>query len=84
MHLSLLQDCVLFHDTLYKNIQYGDLSKPPEAVYQAAQMAELDEAVRTRFPHQYDTQVGERGLKLSGKQRGGADSTKTFVTRLKI
>ncbi|XP_076444479.1 iron-sulfur clusters transporter ABCB7, mitochondrial-like [Babylonia areolata] len=63
------QDCVLFHDTVFHNIHYGDLSQPPERVYEAAQMAEIHDAIMTRFPLKYDTQVGERGLKLSGGEK---------------
>ncbi|BFZ09671.1 hypothetical protein BsWGS_12710 [Bradybaena similaris] len=63
------QDCVLFHDTVYHNIAYGNLSATREEVYQAAQMAEIHDAVVNRFPHKYDTQVGERGLKLSGGEK---------------
>ncbi|KAL0891813.1 hypothetical protein ABMA27_015078 [Loxostege sticticalis] len=62
------QDCVLFHDTIYHNLHYGDLSKSPEEVYKASKMAELHESVVT-WPKGYDTQVGERGLKLSGGEK---------------
>ncbi|XP_068630901.1 iron-sulfur clusters transporter ABCB7, mitochondrial isoform X3 [Battus philenor] len=62
------QDCVLFHDTIFHNLHYGDLSKPPEEVYKASKMAELHESVRT-WPKGYETQVGERGLKLSGGEK---------------
>ncbi|XP_050676014.1 iron-sulfur clusters transporter ABCB7, mitochondrial isoform X2 [Leptidea sinapis] len=62
------QDCVLFHDTMLHNLHYGDLSKPLEEVYKAAQMAELHESVKT-WPKGYDTAVGERGLKLSGGEK---------------
>ena len=57
---------MLFHDTVYNNIHYGDLSKTQEDVFTAATMAEIHETISTRFPKGYDTQVGERGLKLSG------------------
>ncbi|KAJ0179659.1 hypothetical protein K1T71_004250 [Dendrolimus kikuchii] len=62
------QDCVLFHDTIYHNLHYGDLSKSQEDVYKASQMAELHESVKT-WPKGYETQVGERGLKLSGGEK---------------
>ncbi|GBP80535.1 ATP-binding cassette sub-family B member 7, mitochondrial [Eumeta japonica] len=62
------QDCVLFHDTIYHNLHYGDLSKPREDVIRASQMAELHYSVET-WPKGYDTQVGERGLKLSGGEK---------------
>ncbi|CAG5120057.1 unnamed protein product, partial [Candidula unifasciata] len=63
------QDCVLFHDTVYHNIAYGNLSATKEEVYKAAQMAEIHDAIVNRFPHKYDSQVGERGLKLSGGEK---------------
>lgn len=63
------QDCVLFHDTVFHNINYGNLTKSAQDVYQAAQMAEIHDAIMTRFPKQYQTQVGERGLKLSGGEK---------------
>ncbi|KAJ8731711.1 hypothetical protein PYW08_014441 [Mythimna loreyi] len=62
------QDCVLFHDTIFHNLHYGDLSKPQEKVYEASKMSELHESVKT-WPKGYDTQVGERGLKLSGGEK---------------
>ncbi|XP_045764220.1 iron-sulfur clusters transporter ABCB7, mitochondrial isoform X4 [Maniola jurtina] len=62
------QDCVLFHDTIYHNLHYGDLSKSQEEVYKASKMAELHESVIT-WPKGYETQVGERGLKLSGGEK---------------
>ncbi|KAM3956416.1 ATP binding cassette subfamily B member 7 isoform 1-T1 [Aphomia sociella] len=62
------QDCVLFHDTIFHNLHYGDLSKPAEEVYNASKMAELHESVQT-WPKGYASQVGERGLKLSGGEK---------------
>ncbi|CAG9784800.1 unnamed protein product [Diatraea saccharalis] len=62
------QDCVLFHDTIYHNLHYGDLTKSAEEVYQASKMAEMHDSVIT-WPKGYDTQVGERGLKLSGGEK---------------
>ncbi|XP_037299115.1 ATP-binding cassette sub-family B member 7, mitochondrial isoform X4 [Manduca sexta] len=62
------QDCVLFHDTIFHNLHYGDLAKPEEEVYRASRMAELHDSVQT-WPKGYQTQVGERGLKLSGGEK---------------
>nr|ASS36017.1 ABCB7 [Samia ricini] len=62
------QDCVLFHDTIFHNLHYGDLNKPVEDVYRASEMAELHHSVKT-WPKGYETQVGERGLKLSGGEK---------------
>ncbi|XP_022193291.2 ATP-binding cassette sub-family B member 7, mitochondrial [Nilaparvata lugens] len=62
------QDTVLFHDTLFYNVHYGDFSKSEEEVYNAAVMADLHDSVTT-WPEGYKTQVGERGLKLSGGEK---------------
>lgn len=59
------QECVLFNDTIEYNILYGDLNKSKEHVEQAARMAGLHDSI-IKWPKQYDTHVGERGLKLSG------------------
>lgn len=62
------QDSVLFHDTIKHNIHYGDLSKSYEEMEKAADMAELHHSI-LKWPNQYETQVGERGLKLSGGEK---------------
>jgi ATP-binding cassette subfamily B (MDR/TAP) protein 7 len=62
------QDSVLFHDTIYYNILYGNMEAKPEQVYEAADMAEMHNVIMT-MPKKYDTQVGERGLKLSGGEK---------------
>ena len=59
------QDPVLFHDTIHYNIAYGRLSASHEEVMAASQMANLHTGVQN-MPMKYETQVGERGLKLSG------------------
>ena len=50
------QDSVLFHDTIYHNLAYGDLSRPREDVYEAAKMADLHDSILT-WPNGYDTQA---------------------------
>lgn len=62
------QDSVLFHDTIRHNLQYGDLTATEEQVKKAAQMAEIHDSIMT-WPGGYETQVGERGLKLSGGEK---------------
>ena len=56
---------MLFHDTIMYNIQYGDVKASEQRVYDVAKMAEIHDVI-LNMPHQYNTQVGERGLKLSG------------------
>ncbi|RWS28794.1 ABC B7 transporter-like protein, partial [Leptotrombidium deliense] len=62
------QDAVLFHNTIFYNLNYGNFSKSVEEVYEASRLAEIHDAV-LKWPHKYETQVGERGLKLSGGEK---------------
>jgi len=62
------QDSILFHDSIFYNINYGNLKASKEAVYEAAKLAEVHNAI-LRMPKKYDTVVGERGLKLSGGEK---------------
>ncbi|XP_004715948.1 iron-sulfur clusters transporter ABCB7, mitochondrial [Echinops telfairi] len=62
------QDAVLFHNTIYYNLLYGNINALPKEVYAVAKLAGLHDAI-LRMPHGYDTQVGERGLKLSGGEK---------------
>ena len=61
------QDTVLFHDTIRYNIHYGRVDATPEEVIEAAKMADIHTFIE-QWPEGYETQVGERGLKLSGKE----------------
>ena len=62
------QDTVLFNDTILYNIQYGRPEATREDVEAAARAAHIHEAI-LRLPDGYDTEVGERGLKLSGGEK---------------
>lgn len=62
------QDAVLFHNTILYNLHYGDFRRSLEDVYGAARMAEIHDSV-LKWSKQYETQVGERGLKLSGGEK---------------
>jgi ATP-binding cassette subfamily B protein len=70
------QDTVLFNDTIRYNIAYGRDGATQEQIEQAARDAQIHDFIM-RLPDGYDTQVGERGLKLSGgeKQRVGIART---------
>ena len=63
--LCCSQDAVLFHNTIFYNLQYGNIQATPEEVYRTARLAGIHDAI-LRMPLGYETQVGERGLKLSG------------------
>lgn len=62
------QDTILFNNTLYYNIAYGNPQAPEHEVTQAISMAHLDAFIK-RLPDGYKTEVGERGLKLSGGEK---------------
>lgn len=62
------QDTVLFNDTLYNNLIYGRTDATEAEVHHAAQQANLTDFINT-LPDGYNTQVGERGLKLSGGEK---------------
>ncbi|KAK4879524.1 hypothetical protein RN001_007670 [Aquatica leii] len=62
------QDSVLFHDSIKYNLHYGNLSANEDELIKASKMAELHDNILT-WPKGYDTQVGERGLKLSGGEK---------------
>jgi ATP-binding cassette subfamily B protein len=62
------QDTVLFNDTIFYNILYGRPDATREEVEQAARAAHIHERI-VGFPDGYETEVGERGLKLSGGEK---------------
>ena len=62
------QDTVLFNDTLFYNIAYGDPGASPGKVHSAADSAQLHDFI-AKLPQGYETRVGERGLKLSGGEK---------------
>ena len=62
------QDTVLFNSSIFENIQYGDVDASEERVWQAIRMAYLEEFILS-LPDKELTQVGERGLKLSGGEK---------------
>ena len=70
------QDTVLFNDTIRYNIAYGRDGAGQDDIEEAASAAQIHDFI-TGLPDGYDTQVGERGLKLSGgeKQRVGIART---------
>ncbi len=70
------QDTVLFNDTIAYNIAYGQEGATQAQIEKAARAARIHDFILS-LPEGYDTQVGERGLKLSGgeKQRVGIART---------
>ena len=62
------QDTVLFNDTIYYNISYGKPGSTREEIINAAKIAGIHNFIQS-IPEQYNTIVGERGLKLSGGEK---------------
>jgi ATP-binding cassette, subfamily B, bacterial MsbA len=62
------QDVTLFHDTVFNNIAFGKTNVTREQVMEAAHIANAHDFIM-EMEHQYDTIIGDRGLKLSGGQR---------------
>lgn len=62
------QDPILFHRSLRENIAYARASASLEDVKEAARQANIDKFIDS-LPQQYETLVGERGIKLSGGER---------------
>ncbi|XP_018469651.1 ABC transporter B family member 23, mitochondrial isoform X1 [Raphanus sativus] len=72
------QDTVLFNDTIYHNIHYGNLSATEEEVYDAARRAAIHDTIMN-FPEKYKTAVGERGLMLSGGEKQRVALARAFL-----
>jgi subfamily B ATP-binding cassette protein MsbA len=64
----VLQDTVLFHGPVWKNIAYGKPDASRAEILRAAELANAQEFIE-RMPDGYDTIIGERGVTLSGGQR---------------
>jgi len=62
------QDTVLFNESIFYNIQYGNPKASEAEVKQAAKQAYIDQFIES-LPNGWDTVVGERGLKLSGGEK---------------
>eukprot|EP00054_Salpingoeca_dolichothecata_P011328 m.62926 g.62926 ORF g.62926 m.62926 type:complete len:853 (+) comp19412_c0_seq4:117-2675(+) len=72
------QDTVLFHDTIKYNVKYGNMAADEEQVVEAAKGADIHEKIEC-FPDQYETVVGERGLKLSGGEKQRVAIARTIL-----
>ena len=72
------QDTVLFNDTIYYNISYGNPLASKEDVFKAAKVADIHDFIES-IPDKYDTLVGERGLKLSGGEKQRVAIARTIL-----
>ncbi len=72
------QDTVLFNDTVRYNIRYGRPNATDAEVERAAKMAQIHSFVMS-LPKQYESLVGERGLKLSGGEKQRVSIARTIL-----
>jgi ATP-binding cassette subfamily B protein len=72
------QDTVLFNDTIHYNIRYGRWDASGAEIEEAAALAQIDEFIRS-MPKGYETEVGERGLKLSGGEKQRVAIARTIL-----
>ena len=72
------QDTVLFNDTIRYNIRYGRWEATDAEVEEAARLAQIDDFIRIA-PKGYETEVGERGLKLSGGEKQRVAIARTIL-----
>jgi ATP-binding cassette, subfamily B, heavy metal transporter len=72
------QDTVLFNDTIRYNVRYGRWDASDAEVEEAARLAQIDGFIRLA-PKGYETEVGERGLKLSGGEKQRVAIARTIL-----
>ena len=72
------QDTFIFNDTVTANIKFGDLAADQEAVIAAAKLAQAHDFIMN-LPKQYDTLLGDRGVRLSGGQQGRITIARAIV-----
>lgn len=77
------QDTVLFNDTIYYNILYGNPKADKDAVERAARLAQIEDFI-LQSPDGYETMVGERGLKLSGGEKQRVAIARTILKEPRI
>jgi ATP-binding cassette, subfamily B, putative efflux pump len=74
----VLQDNILFSESVMTNIMMGNPNAPEEEVIEAAKAANAHEFI-LNLPEGYDTKIGERGVKLSGGQKQRLAIARVFL-----
>ncbi|KAG5670885.1 hypothetical protein PVAND_001117 [Polypedilum vanderplanki] len=72
------QDTVLFNETIKYNIKYGRIDAEDSEVILASRSADIHDKIMS-FPQQYETVVGERGLRLSGGEKQRVAIARTIL-----
>jgi ATP-binding cassette subfamily B (MDR/TAP) protein 7 len=77
------QDVTLFNDSIRYNIAYGNLQASEQDIQTVTERAMLGETIK-RMPNGFDTQVGERGLMLSGGEKQRVALARTMLKEPRI
>lgn len=72
------QDTVLFNDSLFENVKYGNTQATKAEIEKAVELSHLSDFI-TSLPKGYETIVGERGLKLSGGEKQRVAIARTIL-----
>jgi ATP-binding cassette subfamily B protein len=72
------QDTVLFNDSLFENVKYGNTRASKAQVEKAVELSHLSDFIAS-LPKGYETVVGERGLKLSGGEKQRVAIARTIL-----
>lgn len=78
-HIGVVpQDTTLFNESLMYNLRYANPNATDEEVFAACKAASIHDRILS-FPDQYETQVGERGLRLSGGEKQRVAIARTIL-----
>jgi ABC-type transport system involved in Fe-S cluster assembly fused permease/ATPase subunit len=78
-HIGVVpQDTTLFNESLMYNLKYANQDATDEEVYEACRAASIHDRIMS-FPDGYETQVGERGLRLSGGEKQRVAIARTIL-----
>jgi ABC-type transport system involved in Fe-S cluster assembly fused permease/ATPase subunit len=83
-HIGVVpQDTILFNETLMYNLRYANPDATDEDIFNACRAASIHDKIMT-FPDQYNTKVGERGLRLSGGEKQRVAIARTIIKNPRI
>ena len=83
-NISLVsQDTTLFDDTIINNISYANLNASKKDIEEAAKYSFADEFIK-KLPNQYETLIGENGVRLSGGEKQRLSIARAIIKKSPI
>ena len=83
-NISLVtQDITLFDDTIKNNISYAKMDATNDEIYEAARLSHSHDFI-SKLPNQYDTLIGENGVRLSGGEKQRISIARAILKKSKI